>query len=121
MNFDLIRFALVPRYSRTMIQTHLHKLFPPIAARRGRENEDEIWKQLEQLRLDQLRLGLDVQRVATQSRYREEGQGTVVGKGRSRHTRTSPNQNSLIYKIAQEKAQEMAANQSNSKNGLVFI
>ena len=94
--------------------------FPPIAARRGRENEDEIWKQLEQLRLDQLRLGLDVQRVATQSRYREEGQGTVVGKGRSRHTRTSPNQNSLIYKIAQEKAQEMAANQSNSKNGLVF-
>ncbi|KAL5261458.1 hypothetical protein ACHWQZ_G007236 [Mnemiopsis leidyi] len=83
-------------------------------ARRGRENEDEIWKQLEQLRLDQLRLGLDVQRVATQSRYREEGQGTVVGKGRSRHTRTSPNQNSLIYKIAQEKAQEMAANQSNS-------
>ena len=63
--------------------------------------------------MDQLRLGLDVQRVATQSRYREEG--TVVGKGRSRHTRTSPNQNSLIYKIAQEKAQEMAANQSNSE------
>ena len=82
--------------------------------RRGRDNEDEIWKQLEQLRLDQLRLGLDVQRVATQSRHREEG-GTVVGKGRSRHTRTSPNQNSLIYKIAQEKAQEMAANHSNSK------
>ena len=91
-------------------------------ARRGREQEDEIWKQLEQLRLDQLRLGLDVQRVATQSSrsYREEG--TVVGKGRSRHTRTSPNQNSLIYKIAQEKAQEMAANQSQSefKFGLIL-
>ena len=86
---------------------------PFLSVRRGREKDDEIWKQLEQLKLEQLKLGLDMQRVA-HNRYKEES-GTVVGKGRSRPIRISPNHNSLIYKIAQEKAQEMANNQSNSE------
>jgi len=68
-----------------------------------------MWRQIEQLKLT-----LEQVTQGQQVLGGPGGQQTVVGKGRSRpHARTSPNQDSLIYKIAQEKAQELAATNSS--------